>query len=82
MHIHDRQSPAPAREETRASLLNAAIVLRDISFIRHRTGGVSLGCRAIMRQHALQWRQPPSPRGAVLDIVLPQDAPYEAAKAA
>ena len=82
MHVHDRRPFSPTREELRASMLNAAIVLRDVSFLRHRTGGVSVGCRAIMRQHAMQWRQPPLPPGVVLDLLPHLDARDDAAKAA
>jgi hypothetical protein len=81
MHVHDRKSSFSMGEEVRASMLDAAIVLRDLSFLHHRSGGVSLGCRAVMRQHALQWRNQPSRRAEVLDLRR-LDLRGDAAKAA
>jgi hypothetical protein len=51
-------------QEWRDTMLGAAIVLRDVSFLRPRNRCVQLGCRVIMREHALQWRKQLFPKDA------------------
>ena len=58
MNFFDRQNLPLTAAERRDASLNAARVTRDLSFLRTSYGGVRLGCRQAMRQHALQWRQP------------------------
>ena len=58
-------------KERHDAMLNAAVVLRDVSLLRPRNRCVSLGCRAMMRQHALDWRKPfPTAAGARLPSVI------------
>lgn len=55
MIFHKRQRPPTTLLEQSELSLNAATVMRDVSFLRSN-GGVRDGCRLAMRQHALQWR--------------------------
>jgi hypothetical protein len=49
-----KPTPAQARE----AALNAAKMLRDCSFRRQSTVEDQQSCRTLMREHALQWRNP------------------------
>lgn len=57
MSFFDRQNLPLTGDEIRAATLSAATTLRDVSFLRGAPGPVRIGCRAAMRQHALEWRR-------------------------
>ena len=58
MHFHKHRRPPATLLEQSELALNAAAVMRDISLLHAAGGMVRHGCRSVMRQHALQWRNP------------------------